>query len=170
MLNPKDIMSQNIIYDFDNNSDLKRWVVVDDDVMGGLSSSNLSINKRGNGVFEGIISTANYGGFCSVRLDLKKTLLKDKTSLRIRIKGDGKEYQLRIKINKRDYYSYILPFKTSGEWEVIKIPLTEMYPSFRGRKLNMKNFNSDYFEQIQFLVGNKKNEKFQLSIDHIILL
>ena len=31
-----------------------------------------------------------------------------------------------------------------------------MYPVFRGRKLNMKNFNYDYFQQITLVVGNKK--------------
>ena len=90
--------------------------------------------------------------------------------IKIKIKGDGKEYQVRIKANRGDYYSYILPFKTSGEWEEISIPLKEMYASFRGRKLNMKKFNSDSFHQITFLVGNKRNEKFKLLIDNIILL
>ena len=44
-----------------------------------------------------------------------------------------------------------------------------MSPSFRGRKLNMQNFNNNYFEHIAFLVGNKKNEKFKLIIDRITL-
>ena len=44
-----------------------------------------------------------------------------------------------------------------------------MYPSFRGRKLNMNNFEDNYFEQITFLVGNKKNETFKLLIDSITL-
>ena len=43
-----------------------------------------------------------------------------------------------------------------------------MYPSFRGRKLDMNNFSDDYFEQITFLVGNKKNESFRLLIDNIV--
>ena len=43
-----------------------------------------------------------------------------------------------------------------------------MYPTFRGRKLNMKN-NYDYFQQITLLVGNK-NERFKLLIDSIELL
>ena len=60
-------------------------------------------------------------------------------------------------------------FKTSGNWETITIPLNKMYASFRGRILNMPNFNNDYFEQITFLVGNKKNEKFKLLLDQIIL-
>ena len=45
-----------------------------------------------------------------------------------------------------------------------------MYPSFRGRKLAMNNFNNNFIEQISFLVGNKKNENFKLVIDSIILL
>jgi hypothetical protein len=76
---------------------------------------------------------------------------------------------LRIKADRNDYFSYIATFKTTGEWEEIKIPLKEMYPSFRGRELNMQNFNNNYFEEIAFLVGNKKNEQFKLIIDRITL-
>ena len=82
---------------------------------------------------------------------------------------DGKDYQFRIKSNRDDYYSYIISFKTSGEWETVTIPTKEMYASFRGRKLDMEKFNSDYIEQITFLFGNKKDENFKLLIDCIIL-
>jgi hypothetical protein len=44
-----------------------------------------------------------------------------------------------------------------------------MYPAFRGRKLNIGNFNADTIEQLAFLIGNKKNEKFQLLIKGIYL-
>jgi NADH dehydrogenase [ubiquinone] 1 alpha subcomplex assembly factor 1 len=167
---PNTLMSQNMIYNFDNNSDLKRWVVVNDDVMGGISSGNLFIENDGNGVFEGRISTAYNGGFSSLRFNCKKIFVKDNTHFKIRIKGDGKGYQFRIKSNRGDYYSYIISFKTSGKWETITIPIKEMYASFRGRKLDMKNFNSDYFEQITFLFGNKKDENFKLIIDNINLI
>ena len=170
ILNPKNLMSQNMIYNFDNNSDLTRWVIVNDDVMGGISSSNLNIDKDGNGVFEGRISTANNGGFSSVRLNCNKTFIEKGANFKIKVKGDGKEYQLRIKANIGDYYSYIRSFKTSEEWEVITIPVKEMYASFRGRKLKMENFNNDYFEQITFLVGNKKDQKFKLIIDEVSLV
>ena len=167
ILNHTDLMSQNIVYDFDNQSDLSNWVIVNDDVMGGLSSCEMNIDNNGNGVFEGQISTANNGGFSSIRLNLDKIDVKEGAYFQIRLKGDNKEYQFRIKTNRRDYYSFVIPFKTSGEWETITIPLKEMYPSFRGRKLDMNNFSDDYFEQITFLVGNKKNERFKLTIDSI---
>jgi NADH dehydrogenase [ubiquinone] 1 alpha subcomplex assembly factor 1 len=54
--NLKILFSQNIIYHFDNEVNLNEWVIVNDDVMGGVSKSNLNINKDGNGVFGGKIS------------------------------------------------------------------------------------------------------------------
>ena len=163
------LMSQNMIYNFDNNSDLEKWVIVNDDVMGGISSSNLIIENDGNGVFEGRISIANNGGFSSLRFNCNKIFIQQNTHFKIKIKGDGKDYQFRIKSNRDDYYSYIISFETSGEWETVTIPTKEMYASFRGRKLDMEKFNSDYFEQITFLFGNKKDENFKLLIDSIIL-
>jgi len=170
ILKPNALMSQNMIYNFDNNSDLKRWAIVNDDVMGGISSSDLNIENDGNGVFEGKISTAYNGGFSSLRFNCNKTFIEQNTHFQLKIKGDGKDYQFRIKSNRDDYYSYIISFETSGEWETVTIPIKEMYPSFRGRKLDMKNFNSNYFEQITFLFGNKKDENFKLLIDNIILI
>jgi hypothetical protein len=93
--------------------------------------------------------------------------VKEYTSIVIKLQGDGKEYQFRIKSNSGDYYSYIAPFSTSGE-EIV-IPLKDMYPSFRGRKLNQPNFSKDSIEEITLLIGNKKKEEFKLLIDKIEL-
>ena len=168
-INQQDVMSQIIINDFNYQSDLSYWVIVNDDVMGGRSSCEMSINSDGNGVFEGQISTANNGGFSSIRLNLEKISVKKGAYFKIRLKGDNNTYQFRVKKNINDYFSYVFPFKTSNKWETITIPLNKMYPSFRGRKLEMKNFNDNYLEQIMFLAGNKKNENFKLVIDSIIL-
>ena len=170
LINQTNLMSQNIIYDFNSQSDISNWLIVNDDVMGGISSCDIFLDNEGNGIFEGIVSTANNGGFSSIRLYLNKINTKNYTHIKIRLKGDNKKYQLRIKANRSDYHSYVYSFKTSNEWEIIKVPLKDMYPSFRGRKLAMNNFNNNFIEQISFLVGNKKNENFKLIIDSIILL
>ena len=161
------LISQNTIYHFKNKSNLNGWTIVNDDVMGGVSKGNLKVNKEGFGVFEGIISTAYNGGFSSVRYDCNRIYVKNNNSIILKIKGDKKEYKVRVKANRDDYYSFTLPFKTSGEWEEIIIPLKEMYASFRGRRLDMKNFNNDYFEQITLLFGNNINEHFNLKIRSI---
>ena len=162
-------MNSKVIFDFNKNSDVKDWIIVDDVVMGGGSSGSFKLNDDGFGVFEGKISLDNNGGFSSVRYRFQKIIVKEYTSIIVKLRGDGKKYQLRIKSNSGDYYSYIMPFLTSGEWQEIKIPLKEMYPSFRGRRLNQPNFSTHYMEEIAFLIGNKKEENFELLIDKIEL-
>ena len=166
-LNTK-IMAQ-IIQDFTKDNKLTNWFIVNDDVMGGISSCNFYIDKNGYAIFKGTISTAYNGGFASIRYNAYDIQTKNKSFIELKVKGDNKKYQLRIKANNRDYQSYVFSFETSDEWETITIPIKEMYASFRGMKLDMEKFNSDYFEQIAFLFGNKKDENFKLLIDSIIL-
>lgn len=157
------------IFDFNKNSKINDWITVDDNVMGGKSSSTFEINSDGHGVFKGSISLENNGGFCSVRYKFQKTPVKGFKKVIIKLKGDGKIFQFRIKSKSNDYYSYINNFSTTGKWQEIEIPLKEMYPSFRGRRLNQPNFNAEFIEEIAFLVGNKKKENFKLLIDNISL-
>jgi len=162
-------MQAQVIFDFNKKSDLQDWIIVDDVVMGGRSSSTFKLDKDGLGVFEGNISLENNGGFSSLRYRFLKRTIKEYAQVKIILCGDGKKYQFRIKSNRGDYYSYIISFLTSGEWQEIVIPLKDMYPSFRGRRLNQPNFSDNSIEEITFLIGNKKNERFKLMIDKIVL-
>ena len=128
-------MNSHIIFDFNQKAIIKDWVIVDDGVMGGKSAGSFSLNEQGHGVFEGSVSLENNGGFSSLRYSSERILVQDFTTIALKIKGDGKNYQFRIKSNTGDYYSYITTFSTSGEWQEIQIDLKDMYPSFRGRKL-----------------------------------
>ncbi len=92
------------------------------------------------------------------------------SKVKIRLKGDGKNYQFRIKDDINSYYSYIITFKTSGEWETITLNLKDLHPSFRGQTLNLPNFDGKYLEEIVFLIGNKKDESFELKLDKIELI
>ena len=158
-----------VIFDFNQNSKVEDWVIIDDVVMGGKSSGTFSLNAEGFGVFEGAVSLENNGGFSSVRYRFPRMQIKESTKIFIRLKGDGKEYQFRIKSNSNDYYSYTAPFATTEDWQEIEIPLNDMYPSFRGRRLNQPNFSSDFIEEVAFLIGNKKKERFKLVLDKIVL-
>ena len=157
------------IFDFTKDSNISSWRIVDDGVMGGRSRGDFFLNKKGNAVFTGTISLDNYGGFSSVRYQFKTKGVSQFKKIQIRLKGDGKEYQFRIKKNRRDYYSYITTFKTSKEWETISITMSDMYPAFRGRRLNMSNLQPNTIQEIAFLIGNKKEETFRLEIDSISL-
>lgn len=165
------IMTMNTLtlFDFKKNSDIRSWRTVDDVVMGGRSASSFSLSPEGYGVFAGRVSLENNGGFSSVRYGFEKIKVKEYSKIAVRLKGDGKAYQLRVKDDSGTYYSYIAEFSTSGEWQEIEISLADMYPSFRGRKLDLPNFSRSTIEEIVFLIGNKKPQEFKLMIDTIKL-
>jgi hypothetical protein len=156
-----------LLFDFNGKSDISNWKIVDDSVMGGISSSVFSVDANGHGVFKGSVSLENNGGFCSLQHYLKPVSLKENKIFSIRLKGDGKKYQFRVKSNRSDYYSYVYEFQTTTEWQTIEILISEMYASFRGRTLNLPNYDGNNLEEIAFLIGNKKKEDFQLLIDKI---
>jgi hypothetical protein len=85
----------------------------------------------------------------------------------LRVKGDGKAYEFRLKGASSQYESYVKQFTTTGEWETITLAISDFYPQFRGRKLNMPNFNFSSIEQMSFLIANKQEEDFELLIDWI---
>lgn len=162
-------MTTPTIFDFNKNSDIKKWTVVDDIVMGGRSSGSFGLNEDGHGIFQGFVSLENNGGFSSVRYQFEKIDVQTFTKIILKIKGDGKQFQFRIKANASDQYSYISTFSTTGDWQEVEIILKNMQPSYRGNKLDIPNFSKDHIEEIAFLIGNKNEEKFQLLIDKIEL-
>ena len=162
-------LSPMLIFDFTTQSNIKDWVITDDIVMGGESSGTFILDAEGNGVFSGKVSLENNGGFSSVRYRFNKLNVTQFTKIKIKLRGDGKKYEFRIKTNSSDYYSYIYTFSTTGAWQDIEIPLKDMYPSFRGRKLNQPNFANAYIQEIGILIGNKKEENFKLILDKIEL-
>lgn len=157
------------LFDFNSESDLSNWQIVDDGVMGGKSAGNFGLNEAGNGVFEGQISLDNNGGFSSLRYNTGNIEVADYTKFCIYLKGDGKKYQFRVKAQTSDSASFVTYFTTTGDWQTIEVPLNDLYPTFRGRKLNQPNFSGDSIEEIGFLFGNKKEESFQLEIGYIEL-
>mgnify|MGYP006196784197 FL=1 len=163
-------MNDFLLFDFNEKTNPLEWRIIDDVVMGGISDGKFKIDENGNGVFFGNVSTENNGGFSSVRYQMNTKDISGFSKVNIRLKGDGKNYQFRIKDDINSYYSYITTFKTSGEWETVTLNLKDLYPSFRGQTLNLPNFNGKVLEEIVFLIGNKKDESFELKLDKIELV
>jgi len=157
------------LFDFSKESSLRNWVVINDGVMGGLSRGRLALSPEGYGKFSGTVSLANNGGFTSIRCNLAPTAVPQGAKISMRIKGDGKAYQFRVRHKPMAYQSYIYDFTTTGEWQTIEFPISEMYPERHGRRLNMPNFNHEKMCEFTFLIANKRNEEFELFIDQINL-
>lgn len=100
-----------LLFDFNTETDPTSWQVVDDVVMGGQSEGHFQINEAGDGVFSGEVSLENNGGFSSVRHQFEQKQVDEYSQCVIRLKGDGKRYQLRFKSSLREGYSYIYYFE-----------------------------------------------------------
>lgn len=163
------LMNRFLLFDFSASPDWFGWEIENDVVMGGKSSSDLSRSEDGNAVFTGDVSLKNDGGFASMQYHFAPQDIRGYTKACIRLKGDGKEYQFRTKARLNEKASYEYPFPTSGAWQTIEVPLDQMEPTYRGNKLDLPNFNADQIQEIRFLIGNGKAEKFRLEIDTIEL-
>lgn len=160
-------MTQKDIFIFSSQTNLKEWRIVNDDVMGGVSNSAILITSEGYGLFKGHVSLDNNGGFASVQFNKTVELSSDHTLIVLRVKGDGKKYEFRIKGSNYQAESYVHQFSTSGNWETIKLPINKFYPQFRGQILDKPNFNFKKIEQLSFLIANKMEEDFGIEIASI---
>ena len=158
-----------ILFDFNKEIELANWTVVNDVVMGGRSEADFSINSEGYGVFSGQVSLENNGGFSSVRYRFESLDVIKYKKVVLKLKGDGKAYQFRLKSDLSHAHSYVKHFQTSGEWEFIEINFKDMHPRFRGRVLDMPNYSGKMMTEVAFLIANKKAEAFMLEIDKISL-
>ncbi len=111
-----------------------RWIAVHDTVMGGRSQGGL---WAGDGclVFAGEMSLENNGGFASVRTGPRALELAGAEGLEIRVRGDGRRYQLRLRQDDRfDGVAWAAEFATEpGRWLTVRVPLADFRPTWRGR-------------------------------------
>jgi NADH dehydrogenase [ubiquinone] 1 alpha subcomplex assembly factor 1 len=157
------------VYDFSPESKPGDWFVVDDGVMGGRSQGNVGLSEEGHGIFQGMVSLENNGGFSSIRARMDGLETAGYSAFKIRLKGDGKNYQFRVRSQLNERQSYQYEFPTTGAWQVVTVPFDQMIPTFRGMRLNMPNYPGEVLRECSFLISNKKNESFRLEIDRIWL-
>lgn len=146
------------------------WQVVDDGVMGGLSQGKVSF-EDGILRFGGNLSLENNGGFSSLRTKSTKLDLSDYAGLKMRVKGDGRTYQVRIASDARYRgmeVSFAAEFSTKKDkWIEVKVPFSELTGSWRGRSLKEEVFNPAKIQRLGLILADKKPGNFQLHVDWI---
>jgi hypothetical protein len=157
-----------INFNFNNHLHVSNWRIINDAVMGGKSEGKFVLNDKNQGEFKGFVSLENNGGFTFLRHRFDKTNIANCTKVILQVKGDGKKYQFRLKADKNDQHAYVTYFQTTNNWEFIEISLAQLEPTFRGKKLMMDNFDGVQIEEFGFLIANKTNENFQLTINSVM--
>lgn len=160
------MQDNDVLFDFSQEVSSNGWFIINDGVMGGLSKGSFSVDDN-KAFFKGNVSTENNGGFTMVANRFNAFNMERFSKFSLKLKGDGKNYQFRVKSDSGQQFSYVAEFSTNGEWQEIIIPFNSMEPRFRGRLLNLPNFEGVQIEEIAFLIGNKKMESFELKISKI---
>jgi len=159
-----------MLVDFSNPKECQSWIPIHDTVMGGRSRGNM-IFRDGFSVFSGNLSLENNGGFSSVRR--AATISKDFGQIQIRVMGDGRLYQFRIRTSQTiDGVSYSTSFQTkAGIWQIFSFEETQFEPTYRGRRVpNAPPLDFKEIKQIGFLIADKKPGSFEIILSWISIL
>lgn len=152
---------------------LEGWTFIDDRVMGGVSSSRLTLHPDGDAVFEGEVSTENGGGFASVRNAALRLGERDTVGYRLHVRGDGKRYKLNLRMEDGlDGVNYQAVFQPpAGRWVDIVLPLNHFSPRFRGRPVpDAPPLRPEKVCQVGWMVADGQAGPFQLSIRSVTSL
>ena len=151
------------VTDFDDTS----WVIVNDGVMGGRSSATGTVSETGL-TWTGTIVTAG-GGFSSIRGPVDG-LLADATSLTMRIRTDGRSYELLADdtLTDRGRVTHYAPIEAvGGEWEEVSVPLTDMEARIFGNPATADPFVPELASQIGVILADGVDGDFSFEIDWI---
>jgi monofunctional biosynthetic peptidoglycan transglycosylase len=115
------------------------WRIVNDGVMGGVSSSR--VERHGDTLrFTGEVSLENNGGFASMRRPFDAAAFgSDAAGLVLQVRGDGNRYRLRVYTRDpgrggEQWFAYHAVFDTRlGEVTRAELRWPQFAASFRGR-------------------------------------
>ena len=145
------------------------WYTVDDNVMGGVSSSKVTVTDAGTLFFSGTMSLDNNGGFASVRSDWSLTNLSNADGILLRVLGDGQTYRLRLRSAETGSdIAYNAFFETTAEtWQTVYIPFADMVPTRRGFVMDVGGLNAATIGSFGFMLSDKQPGEFGLLVDWI---
>jgi uncharacterized protein YbjT (DUF2867 family) len=132
--------SEKLMFDFSQPTPQLQqiWGAVDDVVMGGVSQSEIRF-VEGTALFAGNVSTANSGGFASVRTKnfTPPLNLSGYEGVTLRVRGDGKRYKFFLRTESSwDGMAYSYSFDTvANEWITVRIPFNQLTAVFRAKTI-----------------------------------
>lgn len=149
----------------------RRWYAVDDGVMGGVSQSGFRV-EAGAGCFCGEVSLENGGGFASMRREPNgfEPTLAHSQGVTLRVRGDGRTYQLRLKSSALDEASaYRVAFTpTAHQWETHQFTWAQFEAVRRGTLLSSAPpLDPHSIHQLGFLIADRTAGPFRLEVASI---
>ncbi|MDB4575524.1 CIA30 family protein [bacterium] len=134
-----DGMKDNLVIDDRSNNDVTsnlgtKWQLVTDNVMGGLSSGQLTLDTyKGRKCLRmrGDVTTENNGGFVQIALSLSEQGVFDAsgyTGVEIEVAGNNELYNIHFRTDGLwfPWQSYRYSFTAGSDWQTYRIPFSEL--------------------------------------------
>jgi len=168
------VLAEDLIIDDRTSDNLSsslgtQWRLVTDQVMGGVSNGELTLdNYKGKNCLRmrGDISTDNNGGFVQIALDLTQDEPLDASAyagIELSIFGNNEHYNIHIRTTDLwlPWQSYRFSFKATPDWQIIRIPFANL-EAYR----TTTKFHQDKLKRIG-LVGIGRNFQADMCVSSI---
>jgi len=153
------------LLDFSSPGVVQTFQVINDGVMGGLSTSRLS-QESGFMSFEGEVSLENNGGFASFRGPVR--FPADSTALLLTVRGDGRRYKLTLKLDDgAGTAQYQAAFVASQEWKTLRFQPADFQSSFRGRAVAAAPVQFADVRYMGLLISDQQSGRFTIELKEI---
>ena len=142
-------MAQTIFFDDFEDSPSKRWEFITDQVMGGVSTGNITFMNENGANFArmtGNVSLENNGGFIQFRRKVTSHFDKSKQGLELKMRGNKQQYFVHIRTTGTflPWQYYHAPFSSNSDWTIVRMPFSmfERSSSFLSKEITAKNIRS----------------------------
>lgn len=156
-----------MLIDFSDTCDRQHWMIINDEVMGGLSQSRFELSSPATAIFSGHLSLENNGGFASIHKRCQDFNFDNCCGIILKVKGDGRCYQFRVKTDDLfDGAAYRAIFTTvDQQWQTVILNFASFCASFRGKPVpNAADLSPGQIRQVGFLLADKRQGPFRLEI------
>ncbi len=144
---------------------VRAFRVVNDDVMGGVSSSRLG-TVAGAMSFEGVLSLENNGGFASFRGAMR--FPAEAGALLLTVRGDGRRYKLTLRLDEgTGTAQYQTAFAAPRTWQTLRFEPADFAASFRGRRVAAPTVRFADVRYFGLLISDRQSGPFRVELQAI---
>jgi hypothetical protein len=153
------------LLDFSSSEVVQTFRVVNDEVMGGVSTSRRRSTDDAM-VFEGEVSLENNGGFASLRGPVR--FPAESAALLLTARGDGQRYKLTLKLDdSTGTAQYQSAFVAPREWQTLRFKPADFAASFRGRAVVAPIVRFVDVQYVGLLISDKQSGAFRIELKDI---
>jgi NADH dehydrogenase [ubiquinone] 1 alpha subcomplex assembly factor 1 len=144
------------------------WHNLSDPIMGGVSYAQMLL-ADGAGIFTGVLSLEQGGGFASVRSDEGHHNLEKFDGLVVRARGDGKRYGFRLRTTTTLHgVNFQVDLQPGHAWNDYWFAFSEFQPVFRGRPaVGQSPLDPANIKTFGLIIAQRQSGPFRMEIESI---